>query len=502
MAKYSYLKPKTQKPKWYEYQKPAPPPPPKSGAAGFRGAVPGTSFVSQGQPMPPVSGIRQTENRSSGLADLNARFASIGAQQNTMMTDGGGNQSWVNPLPAQHNRPAYFNNQSTPAQFNRWLDSFEQPEKALEVVEKDYQNWKSGVDAIQEQNANLYNNPYKNPEKPSFAEMLGYNPTSNAFGEMLGVGWKDPNVNAETLYGQRYMQENATKDYPVRPDFTNKFLTDYQGREENKKKAGKDIALSFALNQARPFFQPITDEQGNVIAAPPLTQVEYMDGVADGTIYDPNMPDSKPQYGKTALVIENGQMIPYEMWYRSKTNNMKLMGGNWNLPMFSDTEGYQYNAPIMNLNGGALKWLDIQNFVNLKNFENKTNKVGMKTDGTMGKPGQAMPFGFNPGIDFQIPNQIQSGTEMVEDPNLGEDLGGGGGWGGGGGGGFGPSYWGNPGSSGYYGSQNYSPGYWGNSGGYGSNGYSGSNSYGPNYQSNQYGLRKGQYFSQLARWVI
>ena len=404
---------------------------------------------------------------------------------------------WQNPLPEQHNRPAYFNNRSTQANYNRWLDSFEQPEKAIEVIEKDYQQYKADMDAIMARNESLYDKP----TPKTFSDWMNYNPFSDAFGEVMGAGWEDPGTDLETVFGRRYSQELAEKNYAYPSD--NRFLTDYQGMDQARETGGKAYQLEYALNQASPFFQPITDEYGNVLAPAPLTPKEYAAGVTDGKIYDPNMSDSLPQYGKTQLVIEDGQLIPYEMWYRSKVDEMGLFGGNWNLPMFSDTEGYQYNAPGMNFQGNQMRWLDIQNFVNLKNFENKTNKIGIKTDGTMGMPGQAMPFGFNPGIDFQIPNQIHSGTETVEDPNLGEDLGGGGGWGGwGDSGGYGPSYWGNPGSSGYYGNQNYGPNYWGNSGGYGSNGYSGSNSYGPNYQNNQYGVRKGQYFSQLARWVI
>ena len=435
---------------------------------------------------------------------------------------------WVNPLPEQHNRPAYFNNRSTPADFYRWVDSFEQPEKAIEVIEKDYQQYEK---TLNEQLDFIGSGP-PNPvdqlmdKDTPWWERLGAASQQALMNYGQGANWVDNKAMIEdyqrkfmntyipederlyaqpgTLYGNRFIAQRAAQNYAYPPDNTNKFLTDYQGMDQARDKVGKLNQLDYALTQASPFFQPITDEFGNVLAPAPLTPKEYAEGVEDGKIYDPNMPDSLPKYGKTELVIENGQLIPYEMWYRAKTDQMGLFGGNWNLPMFSDTEGYQYNAPGMNFQGNQMRWLDIQNFVNLKNFENKTNKVGVKTDGTMGQPGQAMPFGFNPGIDFQIPNQIHSGTEMVEDPNLGEDLGGGGGGGGGWGdsGGYGPSYWGNPNSSGYYGNQNYGPNYWGNSGGYGSNGYGGSNSYGPNYQNNQYGLRKGQYFSQLARWVI
>ena len=257
MARFDYLnnKPKN-KPKWYDQPKPQPQAPPpthftfypewnkpvsqKSGAGGFRFADPNApKIISQGQPMP-VTFLNQTRQADTG----------------------NGNPPWTNPLPEQHNRPAYFNNRSTPANFNRWLDSFEQPEKAIEVIEKDYQQYKADMDVITARNENRY--AYEPPT--SFSDWMGATPFSDAFGEMFGIGWEDPGTDLETVYGRRYSKELAEKNYAYPPDNTNKFLTDYRGMDQARENGGKAYQLNYALNQASPFFQPITDEFGNVLA--------------------------------------------------------------------------------------------------------------------------------------------------------------------------------------------------------------------------------------------
>lgn len=446
---------------------------------------------------------------------------------------------WVNPFPEQHNRPAYFNNKSTPADFYRWLDSFEDPEKAIEAIEtieKDYQQYAADVDAIMTRNEERYSNePPKKP--PSFWERIGATPMSDVFGEALGIGWEDPGINPETLYGWRYSQELQDKNYANHQDRS--FLAGYRDWAQDREEFAKLIQLETALTRASPLFQPILDEQGNVLAAPLFTPDEYVDGLTEGTIYDPNMPDSKFKYGKTALVYaaipgEPGlQLLPAEAWYRSQ--DRLLMGNNYS--GFTDQYGYthfnksylpnvtssdisaknmgvpiwdfnpanfamgpftkEHPAPRLNAQYSLQSTTDYQNVIDYQKSTPWLNLpfYGPPAPGQQFVDGQPAQYAVLPAL---TPEETQ--TPTVEPPAGDGGWGGWGGWGDSGG--YGPSYWGNPNSSGYYGSGSYSPDYWGDSGGYGSGGYSGGYSNDPNYHSNQYGTRKGQYFSQLARWVI
>lgn len=439
---------------------------------------------------------------------------------------------WVNPLPEQHNRPAYFNNRNTPANFNRWLDSFEQPEKAIEVIEKDYQQYKADMDAIMARNENRYAH-----EPPtSFSDWMGATPFSDAFGEVLGIGWEDPGVDLETPFGRRYTNELLYKNYSYKPDFN--FLTNYQSMVQDREKFGRLNQVNYALSQAAPLFLPITDELGNVLAPAPFTPKEYEKGISDGSIYDPSMPDSNFKYGQTSLVYAEipgqpgKQLLPAEVWYRSQ--DRLLMGDNYS--GFTDQYGYTHfnksylpnvtRSDISAKNMGVPIW-DFANFAmgpftkefpaprlntqySLQSTTDYQNVIDYQKNDPLfnlpfyGPPAPGQEFINGRPAEYVVlpaltPEETQTPT-VEAPPGTEAPPGGGGGWGGGGG--YGPSYWGNPSSSGYYGNQNYGPNYWGNSGGYGSGGYSGGYSNDPNYHSNQYGTRKGQYFSQLARWVI
>lgn len=404
-------------------------------------------------------------------------------------------------------RPAYFNNINDPI---KWAEQYTDPVKALDYLDYQYQvNKKDMVAQMAEDNAS-----------PPIG--IGY-----TFGDYLNWYQKPTYADADTLFGARFVNDRALELAGKEPT-GNYWKDQYLDYEINKKDLSKAEQISLALEKASPVFQPITDEQGNVVAPAMLTPEEYMKGLTDNTIYDANLPGSEFNYGTTELVYENGQLIPAEIWYR-KTD--RLMGGNWRLPHFSDTAGYEYNPPPMtNLNQtGASNWLGLQNFVYLQKFIND-NKVGVKSDGTIGLPNQGMAPGFVPGVDYQILPALDNGEGSgegsgegvagpgYEDPGYGE-------WGypnyGSGGGSSYAGYYGNPSSSGYYGRNSYGPNYWSNpsgqgygSGGWSNNGspnfwanpsssnYVGNNGYGSNYQDNQYNQRKGQYFSQLARWVI
>lgn len=466
MAKYSYL---NEKPKWYQ-PKPEPRPaamPPKFPTNTFRAAV--SDF--------------------GGVASANPIIAPVSSQPITPVTP----TSKLNQLETT-GRPAYFNNINNP---NHWASQFTEPEKALQILEQQYQDYKTSME--QQTRANEEAAKAQEDQKKTLTYWMG---TANSLPlpnfTQSPVSELDPN----SLFGQRLMQDRSAENTGRNPD-KDVWLNGYKAYNQNRTKLQTAEKINLALEKASPIFLPITDEQGNVVAPAAFTPQEYMKGIEDGDIYDPDMPESNFKYGKTSMVfasipgVPGKQLLPAEVWYRSRDH---LLGGNWNLPLFSDTEGYQYNAPMMSF-GSPARWLDIQNFRNLKDFENR-NKGGVKEDGTPGLPNQGLKPGFVPGIDFLNLPALTTEDEFVDQ---GEETGGDGGFGGGGGGGgggFGPSYWGNPSSSGYYGNTSFSPGYWGNNGGYGSSGYNGSGSYSPNYQSNQYGTRKGQYFSQLARWVI
>lgn len=334
-----------------------------------------------------------------------------------------------------------------PSRINNWWHADLSMKDYLETIDPDKfvmqsDNPKEAADWINKSYAT-----YKkaNQEALDFWKKTAYDPYASKNPEPEGV-------KPDSFYGARFMEDRALEQAgkpPVEYDFYNNYVKQIETNQKNDK-ANK---IATALEQAAPLFTPVLDEQGNVIAPAALTLEEYTGGIDDGIIYDPNMPDSEFNYGKTQYVYQNGNLSEAEEWFRSQDH---LMGGNWRLPEFTDQGGYQYTGPGVAMNNNPLRFLDIQNFTNLQRFMNDS-----KVNGSA-----AINPSFTPGIEFQLlPGANKSvGTD---DTNFG-DMPGDGGWGDGWGGGWG----------------------------------GGSSGYGPNYYDNQYRLRKNQYFSQLARWVI
>lgn len=260
-------------------------------------------------------------------------------------------------------------------------------------------------------------------------------------------------LNINTAFGQRALddrtsllsgQETTKSDYWTKP----------LKSKLNEIQQIMDVQpINDAINRAAPLFTPMLDENGEVLAPALMTPDEYIKGLEEQTIFDPLLPDSKFRFGKTQLVYQDGKIMPAEEWYRTVGDH--LIGGNWELPEFTDQGGYQYNS--------RQNWANPSMAIGL---ENKSLQNAMNDAKITGN--QFINPNFYPHINYQLYDEVVSGNEMIDD-SYGE-----------GDGGYG------------YGEGGYGYGY-----GYGSSG-----GYGPNYYNDAYRQNKGQYYSQLARWVI
>lgn len=278
--------------------------------------------------------------------------------------------------------------------------------------------------------------------------------------------------------------------------------------QEQVQQFAETTAIQDAYQRAANLFPPA--KKGFDKNNPPANTLEwYMKGVREGWIYDPEVSknlkggdytsnyytkdpvsgqDIRYYYGPDPFTGEIGFM-PIGRLERSKD---RLVGGNWLLPTLSDTKDYEWYSGMMH-NGSTHDFLK-NTYLNLLEFRNR-NKMGISNSGELGLPWQGM-MNTPLGIDFQLMPAIEPIKETEEPPP--PDDGGGYGYGSGGGGGYAytggtnPFYYTNP------------PGGGGGGSGYGSRGYGYTGQYSnpANYYNNEFRGRRGEHFSELARWVI
>ena len=358
-------------------------------------------------------------------------------------------------LPDIKGRPSYFQGyaQSNPI---RWAEQYTDPGQAMRWLDQRYLGFKKQTDSGFDDYERAVEQSHQLPT--TYAGWIGKTsaPFASAFAEVLGLpisGKKQPTIDPNQLFGKRYMVDRSAElnneFYKTDP---HQFEELYADHARNQAEAKEAAIIDAALTRAAPVFAPLLDENGNVLAPALMTPKEYADGLKNQEIFDPLLPDSKFSYGKTKLVFQDGKIKPAEEWYRDMGDH--LIGGNWELPEFTDQGGYQYNS--------RTHWDNPSMAIGI---ENKALQNAMNDARITGN--QFINPNFYPHINYQMYDQVVGSHEYVED-----------GYGDGGGGGYGDGY-----------------GY-----GYG-DGYGGG-SYGPGYYTDGYRQDKGQYYSQLARWVI
>ena len=260
-------------------------------------------------------------------------------------------------------------------------------------------------------------------------------------------------LDLDTAFGQRGLVDRNNTLQNVETTGSDYWSKPLESKLEEVKRIQEMQTIKDAVNRAAPVFTPLLDENGEVLAPALMTPDEYIKGLEEQTIFDPLLPDSKFQFGKTQLVYQDGKIMPAEEWYRTVGDH--LIGGNWELPEFTDQGGYQYNS--------RTHWDNPSMAIGI---ENKALQNAMNDARITGN--QFINPNFYPHINYQLYDQVVVDNEQVED-----------------------SYGEGDGDYGY----GYGDGY-----GYGY-GYGGG-SYGPGYYTDAYRQDKGQYYSQLARWVI
>lgn len=410
-----------------------------SGSSGFRFGSGGNMIEQSGMPMPENNNT-PPQKRSLRLPEFRKPRKNQPASFDT-----GTIKAWSE----MQNKPL---SEMTSDELYMYANMYDDPVRALEGINTKYQEWygQLNLPALDIPDKSKPDMPYSNyyygspPNEAGLARQRYFETPLTKPVDFL---------NINTAFGQRALEDRSSLlsgQETTKSDYWTKPLKS----KLNEIQQIMDVQpINDAINRAAPLFTPMLDENGEMLAPALMTPTEYIDGLEDQTIYDPLLPDSKFSYGKTQLVFQDGKLIPAEEWYRTVGDH--LIGGNWELPEFTDQGGYQYNS--------RQNWANPSMAIGL---ENKSLQNAMNDAKITGN--QFINPNFYPHINYQLYDEVMAGNEMIDD-SYGE-----------GDGGYG------------YGEGGYGYGY-----GYGSSG-----GYGPNYYNDAYRQNKGQYYSQLARWVI
>lgn len=424
-------------------QTPPPAIPDFSGSSGFRFGSGGNMIEQSGMPMP-ENNNNPPQKRSLRLPEFRK------PRQNRPPSY---DPSTIRAWSEMQNKPL---SEMTNDELYMYANMYDDPVRGLEYINTKYQDWygqlkfpgkvpvENYMDHIDFDSLSFGSLPTTKFQTSMPYQSLSFSPPPPEPTDTLDL---------DTAFGQRGLvdrnntlqnEETTGSDYWSKP---------LESKLEEIKRIQEMQPIKDAVNRAAPLFTPLLDENGEVLAPALMTPSEYIKGLEEQTIFDPLLPDSKFQFGKTQLVYQDGKIMPAEEWYRTVGDH--LIGGNWELPEFSDQGGTEYNS--------RQNWANPSMAIGL---ENKSLRNAMNHAKITGN--QFINPNFYPHINYQLYDQVVSGNEQVED-----------------------SYGEGDGDYGYGYGDGYGYGYGGSSGGYG-----------PNYYNDAYRQNKGQYYSQLARWVI
>lgn len=356
--------------------------------------------------------------------------------------------------------------------------------------------------------------PFLEADYQTFADLLrrqiaakDVNPYTAA---ALGQEYTKPtnfSFDPTTSFGKRFIAEQGGITIPT---YQEQREAEVKRKEAQKEQAAKDKRMAELVD----YFTPMQDDNGNVIWQPAMGLDDYVKGVKDGTIYDPEDPNSvftspehsyigndvdgtydhsqgygygsppsktgkqPTQYVFTDMGDGQGTRFVSAMEYFRRQD--RLMGGNQLIPMYTDQHDKDGNplqdTYLWNNQRSAGQNITLQN-----KFWGKQAQEQMIFDrGGGAGVNHGMQPGFTPGFDWQMLPALTADFSGIEEAPAPTDTGWWGGGGGGGGGGYG------------YGGSGYAGRYGGYGRGYNNGGYYG----------NQYRDEANGFFNQLARWVI